>query len=114
MSDVQTPDEKWARNLGYDEVHVHGSGKRCGVQWTPWMGDWFTSWSPRNYNSHAEGPWAHWVELALAILRDPMTEHIRPELRALVADAEPHDYYDSADRYLTYSELRARLESEVE
>ena len=34
----------------FEEIPAIGAARRCGVQWTPWMGDWFTSWSPRNSN----------------------------------------------------------------
>ncbi len=47
----------------YEEIVVVESGKRCGMQWTPWMGDWFTSYSPRNGNNNAEGSWDHWIDL---------------------------------------------------
>jgi hypothetical protein len=63
----------------YDEVPVIQAAKRCGMQWTPWMGDWFTSWSPRNDNNNAEGTWDHWVDLAIGILQDPLTGLVRPE-----------------------------------
>ncbi|NKU06949.1 hypothetical protein GS872_02025 [Rhodococcus hoagii] len=66
--------------MNFNEIPALSSGKRCGVQWTPWMDDWFTSWSPRNGNNHAEGPWDHWVDLALRILADPMTKLVRPEV----------------------------------
>lgn len=62
------------------EVGVFTAGKRCGVQYCPWMGDWFTSWSPRNSNSNAEGQWAHWVNLAAFILSHKATEAVCPSL----------------------------------
>jgi hypothetical protein len=97
--------EKAARS--FEEVHVIQAAKRCGVQWTPWMGDWFTSWSPRNENSNAEGTWDHWVELAVKILRDPMTAIVRPEAHKAAQALEPRDFYDSSDRTLADDELAA-------
>lgn len=99
--------------LGYEEIAVHGSGKRCGVQWTPWMGDFFTSYSPRNDNSHAEGPWDHWVDLALHILCDPMTAVVRPEAHAAVAGVEPVGFYTETGRGLTYEELELRFGAQI-
>lgn len=32
------------------------------------MDDWYVSYNPRFQNATAEGTWAHWVELANAIL----------------------------------------------
>ncbi len=67
----------------YEERPVIQAAKRCGVQWCPWMGDWFTSWSPRNDNRNAEGTWEDWVTLAKAILAHELTRD--PSLRT--ADA---------------------------
>lgn len=61
----------------FEEIPAIGAGRRCGVQWTPWMGDWFTSWSPRNSNNNAEGCWADWVVLAEKILAHPMTAALK-------------------------------------
>lgn len=93
----------------YQEIPAVSSGKRCGVQWAPWMGDWFASWSPRNGNSNAEGPWDHWVDLALKILRDPMTEKVRPEAHAAVKDVQAKDFYDEANTYLGDEDLAERF-----
>jgi hypothetical protein len=76
------------------------------------MGDWFASWSPRNSNTGAEGPWAHWVDLALKILQDPMTEIVRPEARAAVAGLEPRDFYDDWDAEVGETQLRERFAGE--
>lgn len=71
MSDA--PD-KW------DELPIVHAGKRLGVQNPVWMGDdWFTSWSPRNSNSNAEGVWCQWVHMARLILADPRTAEQMPE-----------------------------------
>lgn len=64
----------------FDEVPVIGAAKRLGVQWCPWMEDWFTSWSPRNSNNNAEGTWEEWANLAARILAHPFTEKVSPEL----------------------------------
>lgn len=56
------------------------AAKRCGLRHAPWMGDWFCSWSPRNGNSNAEGPWHHWANLAAMILSDPRTQAVAPDL----------------------------------
>lgn len=94
----------------FNEVPAVSAGKRCGVQWAPWMGDWFTSWSPRNSNSNAEGPWDHWVDLALGILRDPMTAKVRPEAHAAVSAVEPVGFYDESKVGLTDADLAERFE----
>jgi hypothetical protein len=105
------PDKQWRENLGFEEEDVSAAGKRCAVQWTPWMGDWFTSSSPRNGNTNAEGPWDHWVDLALHILADPMTKLVRPEV--FEESYRGKDFYSGADRYLTDAELRARFDRAV-
>lgn len=93
----------------FEELSAVQAGKRCGVQWTPWMGDWFTSWSPRNDNNNAEGPWDHWVDLAVRILRDPLTAKVRPEAHALAQQLQPCDFYSETNRDLTDDELRDRF-----
>lgn len=93
----------------FEHIDVIDAGKRCGLQWTPWMGDWFSSWSPRNGNSHAEGPWDHWVDLALHILRDPMTAKVRPDAHAAVQAVEPVGFYSESQRHLTAEELAERF-----
>src|SRR5690606_14246494 len=91
----------------FDEKDIPGivTAKRCGLVWTPWMGDWFTSWSPRNDNTNAEGPWDHWVSLALSILQHPMTEVVRPEVHAAVQGVKNREFYSEADRRLSDEEL---------
>lgn len=93
----------------FDEIPAVSAGKRLGVQWCPWMGDWFTSWSPRNSNSNAEGPWAHWVDLAVRILQDPMTATVRPDAHEAVAALKTRDFYDEADVSLTDEQLDGRF-----
>ena len=93
----------------FEEVEAIEAGKRLGMNWTPWMGDWFVSHSPRNDNTHAEGEWDQWVDLALKILRDPLTEITRPELRAAVLPFEPRGYYTGADVNLTKEQLEERF-----
>ena len=70
-----------------------------------WMNDWFVSHSPRNSNSNAEGPWDHWVDLAIQILQHPATGVVRPEAH-LVAHQHLHaaDFYDETGRDLTEDE----------
>ena len=107
----EDPAETWRRSLGYDGQSVSEGGKRCGLEWAPWMGDWFHSYSPRNDSSHAEGPWEHWVDLAIHILRDPMTAIVRPGAHAVVMEAnlEPVGFYGDHGRDLTDAELMARF-----
>jgi hypothetical protein len=93
----------------YSEVYAVQAAKRCGVQWAPWMGDWFTSWSPRNGNSNAEGTWDHWVDLAVRILQDPLTGIVRPDAQAAVRDLAPIGFYDESSRELTDEELALRF-----
>jgi hypothetical protein len=107
-----TPDDIAKAADDFTEVHVSQAAKRCGVQWTPWMGDWFTSWSPRNANNNAEGTWDHWVNLAVQILRDPMTAVVRPEAHEAAQKLAPRDFYDESDRVLTDDELSARFAGE--
>lgn len=114
MTTNQTDAEARLKALGYEyEIAVHEGGKRCGVQWAPWMGDWFASYSPRNGNSNAEGTWDHWVDLALKILHDPLTAIVRPEAHAAVAGVEPVGFYDESNRRLTADELAARFDAEI-
>lgn len=93
----------------YEEIPVAQSAKRCGVQHTPWMGDWFTSWSPRNDNNNAEGTWDHWVDLALHILSDPLTKIVRPDRYVTPEESGVMGFYDESLRTLTAEELAARF-----
>lgn len=93
----------------YEGTPVHEAGKRLGVQWASWMGDWFVSLSPRNDNSNAEGEWDQWVDLALHILQDPLTAIVRPDARAAVAELPTFNFYSGANRKLTAAELSARF-----
>lgn len=61
------------------EVPVYKATKRCGIQRWEGMGDWFSSWSPRNGNNNSEGSWHHWVNLANYILSHPATKIVAPE-----------------------------------
>lgn len=108
--DGQMDDKQWMKGLDFDEPVVLESGKRIGVTWAPWMGDWFVSYSPRNSNSNAEGYWDHWVDLALHILADPLTAIVRPEVHDPELAKKTQHFYDQANRTLTASELRARFE----
>jgi len=109
MSEQVTPEEYQKRADTFEEISVTSSGKRCGVWHDPWMGDWFTSWSPRNDNSNAEGPWAHWADLAVRILRDPMTAIVRPEAHQLAQQLEPRDFHGDADVYVSDEQLIERF-----
>lgn len=93
----------------FEQVPAVRAGKRLGVDWQPWMDDWFVSHSPRNSNSEAEGQWGQWVDLALRILQDPLTKLTRPEAYEAVAALEQRDFYDGTDRELTEDELRERF-----
>lgn len=92
----------------FDEKYINGikSAKRLDVVWAPWMGDWFLSHSPRNGNSNAEGPWDHWVQLALSILQHPATELVRPEVHEAVKHLVNTDQYTETVRDLTEDELK--------
>jgi hypothetical protein len=94
----------------FDEVPVFAAGKRTGLQHTSWMGDWFVSWSPRNGNSNAEGPWDQWVDFALKVLSHPATKVVRPD--AYIEEPVIGDFYDSAGRYLTEEEIAALFPKE--
>lgn len=115
----ETDPTAWRESLitldNFDEEFVLlNTGKRCGVQWAPWVGDWFTSWSPRNGNSHAEGPWDHFVDLALAILSDPLTKVVRPEVYDESLREKVQNFYDEAHHWLTDEELYERFQDEGE
>lgn len=90
------------------------AGKRCGLRWVPWMGDWFNSWSPRNGNENAEGPWDHWVSLAIEILQHPATEIVRPEAFEAVKGLKGADFsmYSETTRDLTDEEVKKLFEEE--
>jgi hypothetical protein len=77
----------------FEEILILAPGKRLGVAWTPWMGDWFISFSPRNSNGNAEGSWCQWANLAAAILAHPMTSEVAPHLHRtdLNYDASMYD-----------------------
>lgn len=60
------------------DVHID-AGKRCGMTKSDFLDDWFVSYSPRNSNNNAEGPWCHWVHLARLILAHPLTAEQMPE-----------------------------------
>lgn len=99
-------------DYGYNEQRIKGiaEAKRCAIVWTPWMGDWFTSYSPRNDNTNAEGTWDHWVSLALSILQHPMTEVVRPEAHAAVQGVANVEFYSESGRGLTDDELATLIE----
>lgn len=92
----------------YEPRYIKGINysKRCGVQHVPWMGDWFVSHSPRNWNSNAEGPWDHWVALALSILQHPATALVRPEAFEAVAELPAPEFHDETGRALADHEIK--------
>ncbi|KQO50615.1 hypothetical protein [Sphingomonas sp. Leaf257] len=61
------------------------AGRRLGVERSEWLTGWFTSWSPRNDNSNAEGNWSEWVKLAHAIIG-----YNREAIAALTATPASH------------------------
>lgn len=94
-------------------VEILKTAKRLGVahpgrEVAEW--DWFVGYSPRNSNNHAEGAWEHWIALAIDILRDDLTAHVRPDVHKTATDLLPAmDVYASAERYLTGDEIQARM-----
>ena len=99
---------------GYDEIQAIPAGKRLALDWAPWMGDWFVSSSPRNGNSNAEGQWDQWVDLAIGILKDPLTAIVRPEAHTAAQDLATCNFYSEANRTLTDAELAERFAKDVE
>lgn len=79
-------------------------GKRLSIERSEWLNDWFVSHSPRNSNSNAEGPWDHWVDLAIQILQHPATELVYPEAHAAVKDVVSRNFYSGTGRDLTQTE----------
>lgn len=77
MSDPYEPDV-----IKPDEIEqpVIQGGKRLGLQWCPWMGDWFSSWNPDGDHGNAQGSWYQWAYLAAKILKHPFTYAVAPEL----------------------------------
>jgi hypothetical protein len=89
-----------AKRLGV--VHV-------GPDQSHW--DWFTAWSPRNSNNHGEGPWEHWVALAVQVLRHPLTKIVHPDAHeAAHAHIQDMRRYSETIRELTPEELREVLQ----
>lgn len=94
-----------------DQAFIEG-GKRLGVRRSDFLRDWFVSHSPRNDSYCAEGPWEHWVDLAVRILQDPLTAITRPEAHEVAKQLEVVDYYSETRRDLTDEELDARFKGE--
>jgi hypothetical protein len=93
----------------FEEIQAVPAGKRLALDWTPWMGDWFVSSSPRNGNSNAEGQWDQWVDLAIGILKDQLTALVRPEAHAAAQALATFGFYSEANRCLTDGELNQRF-----
>lgn len=89
------------------DTDVIQAGTQLAVDRSRWVGDWFMSSAPRNGNSHAEGPWDQWVDLALKILQHPATGVTRPDAHAAVAALPVHDFYSECSRRLTEDEIAA-------
>jgi len=85
-------------------TRLPSGGKRLGMERSEWLNDWFMSFSPRNSNSNAEGPWDHWADLAVQILRHPATAVTWPDAHAAVQHLEPRNFYAEAGRPLTEAE----------
>lgn len=90
----------------FGEVNAVRGGKRLAVVWAPWMGDWFSSHSPRNDNSNAEGQWGQWAHMAAQILAHPLTRLVAPELYRPDLPYR-HDLYDATPREATEAEIIA-------
>ncbi len=100
-------------NFDGQEVVVVEAAKRLGLTWYHELGDWFASYSPRNGDGNAEGTWDHWVDLALQILRDPMTATVRPDAHRAVSGVAPVGFYSESNRKLTADELVERFAGEI-
>ena len=94
-------------DMNYQHIKGLRSSKRASIVWTPWMGDWFVSYSPRNGNENAEGTWDHWVQVALSIIQHPATAIVRPEAHAAVEQVENTDYYSESGRDLSDDEVES-------
>lgn len=103
------PDNIARAVANYEEIQAVPAGKRLALDWAPWMGDWFVSSSPRNGNTNAEGQWDQWVDLAIGILKDPLTALARPEAHAAAQGLMTCNFYSEANRYLTDEELIQRF-----
>jgi hypothetical protein len=88
------------------------AGKRLAVRKGDFLRDWFVSHSSRNDSYCGEGPWEHWVDLAVKILQDPLTAITRPEAHEAAKQLDVQDYYSDANRYLTDEELIQRFGEE--
>ena len=104
-----TPDNIARAAENFEEIQAVPAGKRLALDWAPWMGDWFVSSSPRNGNSNAEGPWDQWVDLAIGILKDPITALVRPDAHEAAHSLTTNNFYSEANRYLTDEELAGRF-----
>lgn len=93
-------------DLGVDDrVRLIDSAKRVGISWLPDSGDLFVSYNPKTDRGSCEGPWDHWVDLAIQILQSPLTEIVRLDAYQAVGSLKSRGLYDSADRYLTKEEI---------
>lgn len=104
-----TPEHITRAADNFEPIETVHAGKRLAVDWATWMGDWFVSSSPRNGNTNAEGYWDHWVDLAIGILKDPLTAIVRPEAHAAADALATFSFYDETNRKLTDDELNTRF-----
>ena len=51
------------------EKIILSAGRRLAIVKSNSIENWYFSYSPRNDNTHAEGTWEEWVELAKEILK---------------------------------------------
>jgi hypothetical protein len=98
----------------YKYIATLASTKRLSVVNAPWMGDWFVSHSPRNGNENAEGPWSHWVQVALSILQHEFTDTVNPELRAAALAFENTNLYSEHPNQMSREHIKAVLAREEE
>lgn len=51
-------------------VTYFSAGRRLAMHQSEWLPSFYVSYSPRNDNSNAEGPWEEWVDLARQIIAE--------------------------------------------
>lgn len=68
-AEEQADDQSEDSSIHPDNFAINAA-RRLGMRKSDWLGNWYVSWSPRNCNNNAEGPWEDWVELARRILAE--------------------------------------------
>lgn len=87
-------------------ARLPNGGKRLSMEKSEYLNDWFMSFSPRNSNSNAEGPWDHWVDFAIQILQHPATAIVRPDAHvAAHQHLHAEGFYDETSRDLSEEEI---------